>query len=188
VTNGVLFAPAGDSALDHLSGLQAVVPELEGLAETWAAFQSAAVLAIQGALDRGEWDVADAQIKALAQAPGAAAAAPLAAELTARRLQETYLTTPAQASALTLLSAPPAVYPTGARERGIQGWVDLEFIVDRDGRPRNLLVMQGSPVGRFDAAALDAVRQYRYAPFEQDGRVYERLVQVRVRFQMQQAQ
>jgi len=189
VTNGALFAPAGDSALEHLSGLQAVVPDLEGLAETWATFQSAAVLAIQGALERGELDVADAQIKGLAQAPGAAAAAaPLAAELTVRRLQETYLTTPAQASAMTLLSAAPAVYPADALERGVEGWVDLEFIVDRDGRPRNLLVMQASPVGRFDAAALDAVRQYRYAPFEKDRRVYERLVRVRVRFQMQQVE
>jgi len=80
------------------------------------------------------------------------------------------------------------VYPAGALERGVEGWVDLEFIVDRDGRPRNLLVMQASPVGRFDAAALDAVRQYRYAPFEKDRRVYERLVRVRVRFQMQQVE
>jgi protein TonB len=189
VQSGALFAPAGDSALDHLLGLQAVAPGLAGLAETWEAFRPAAVLAVQGAIDRGEWAAADTQLAALARAPGGpAAAAPLQAELAARRLQATYLTTPAPASVLRLVSAAPAVYPPDALEREVQGWVDLEFVADRDGRPRNLVVLQASPPGRFDAAALDAVEQYRYAPFEQEGRVYERLVRLRVRFQVQQVQ
>ena len=50
--------------------------------------------------------------------------------------------------------------------RGIEGWVELEYVVDRTGRPRNLVVVQASPTGRFDAAALAAVAQYRYVPFE----------------------
>ena len=69
--------------------------------------------------------------------------------------------------------------------RGIEGWVDLEFVVDRNGQPRNLAVVQASPPGRFDAAALAAVAQYRYVPFERDGRVYERRLRLRVRFQVQ---
>jgi TonB family protein len=187
--NGALFAPAGDSALDHLSGLQTVAPDLAGLAEAWQAFQEAAVLSIRGAIERAEWAAAETQLAGLARAPGGAAAgAPLADELAAGRLQETYLTTAAPTGALTLLSSAPAVYPADALQRGVQGWVDLEFIVDREGVPRNLFVMRASPAGRFDAAALEAVRQYRYAPFEQDGRVYERLARVRVRFQLQQRQ
>jgi TonB family protein len=189
VQSGALFAPAGDSALDHLLGLEAVAPGFAGLAETWEAFRPAAVAHVQAAIDRGEWAAADTQLALLARAPdGPAAAAPLQAELAARRLQQSYLATPAPASVLTLVSAAPAVYPPLALERQIQGWVDLEFVVDRDGRPRNLLVREASPPGRFDAAALAAVEQYRYAPFEQDGRVYERLIRLRVRFQLQQVQ
>jgi protein TonB len=166
--------------------LQAEAPEFEGLAEAWATFRPAAVLAIEGAIARGEWATVETQLAGLAKAPGGeAAAAPLAAELAAGRLQESYLATPAQASVLTLLSATPAVYPEDALQRGVQGWVDLEFIADREGRPRNLIVTGASPAGRFDEAALEAVAQYRYAPFEQDGRVYERRIRMRVRFQVQ---
>jgi protein TonB len=186
VQSGALFAPSGDSALDHLLGLQAAVPELEGLAEAWATFQPAAVLAIEGAIERGEWSVADTQLQGLEQAPGGeAAAAPLATELAARRLQQSFLATAAQVSVLTLQSAVPVVYPPDALEREIQGWVDLEFVVDRNGRTRDLVVTQSSPPGRFDGAAVDAVAQYRYVPFERDGRVYERRIKMRVRFQLQ---
>ena len=95
------------------------------------------------------------------------------------------MATAAQASELTLRSAAPAVYPPEALQREIEGWVDLEYVVDRSGQPRNLVVVQASPPGLFDAAALAAVAQYRYAPFERDGRLYERRLRLRVRFQLQ---
>jgi protein TonB len=82
----------------------------------------------------------------------------------------------------------PAIYPPDAIERAIGGWVDLEYVVDRTGQPRNLVVVQASPSGRFDAAALAAVEQYRYVPFERDGRVYERRLRLRLRFQVQDVQ
>ncbi len=185
VQSGALFAPLNDSALDYLSRLQADAPELAGLAEAWEAFRQASVVAIQNTIESGEWPLADAQLAGLTPAPGgAAAAAPLAAELAARRLQQTYLAEASPASELDLRSSVPVVYPSQAIARGIEGWVDLEFVVDRNGQPRNLAVVQASPPGRFDAAALAAVAQYRYAPFERDNRVYERLLRLRVRFQM----
>jgi protein TonB len=82
-------------------------------------------------------------------------------------------------------SSAAAVYPAGLLQRAVSGWVDLEFVVDRNGRPRDLIVTQASPAGRFDAAAVEAVQQYRYVPFEFDGRVYERRLKLRVRFQVQ---
>jgi len=186
VQSGALFAPAGDSALDYLSGLQAEAPRLEGLPETWEAFRQAGVRAIQNTLEQRNWAAAETQLAALSQAPGGeAAATPLAAELAAGRLQETYLATAAPASELFLRSAAPVVYPPEALARQVEGWVDLEFILDREGQPRDLVVTRASPPGRFDAAALAAVEQYRYEPFEFDGRVYERRIRLRVRFQLQ---
>jgi TonB family protein len=82
-------------------------------------------------------------------------------------------------------SVVPVVYPAEALERGIEGWVELELVVDRAGQPRDVVVTEASPAGRFDAAALDAVRQYRYVPFERDGRIYERRVRLRVRFELE---
>ena len=69
---------------------------------------------------------------------------------------------------------PPSIRRTPSR--GNEGWVDLEYVVDRSGQPRDLVVLRASPPGRFDAAALAAVAQYRYAPFERDGRMYERRI------------
>jgi TonB family protein len=186
VQSGALFAPAGDNALGYLTSLQTDAPQLAGLAEAWEALRQAGVLAIQSAIARGDWATADAQLAGLSQAlGGATAAAPLAVELAEGRLQELYLATAAPASELTLRSAAPAVYPPGPLERGSEGWVDLEFVVDRTGQPRNLVVLRASPPGQFDAAALAAVGQYRYEPFERDGRVYERRIGLRVRFQLQ---
>ena len=186
VQSNALFAPAGDSALDYLTRLQADAPEFAGLAEQWEAFRQAAVLAIESSIGSGDWASADKQLAGLEQAPGGAIAAqPLAAELAARRLQETYLATAAQASAMTLQTSARPVYPPELLSRGVRGWVDLEFVVDRTGRTRDIVVKQGSPPGQFDEAAVEAVRQYVYVPFQRDGRVYERRLKFRMRFQVQ---
>ncbi|HEX7237658.1 MAG TPA: energy transducer TonB [Gammaproteobacteria bacterium] len=186
VQSGALFEPANASALYYLTGLQTDAPEFAGLGEEWEAFRQAAVLAIESSIEKSEWQSADAQLAALAQAPGGAIAAqPLAAELAARRLQQTYLATAAQASVMTLQTSARPVYPPELLSRGVEGWVDLEFVVDRTGTPRDIVVKQGSPPARFDEAAVAAVQQYRYVPFERDGRVYERRLKLRMRFQVQ---
>jgi len=77
-----------------------------------------------------------------------------------------------------------AVYPSDAQFRQIEGWVDVEYVVDRGGLTRDLKVRQSSPPERFDQSALAAVRKYRYEPFTRDGQVYERRVYVRLRFSL----
>jgi protein TonB len=186
VRSGALFVPASDSAFNYLAGLQADAPALAGLAEEWDAFRQAAVVSIESSIGRGDWGTADSQLERLAQAPaGAIAAQPLAAELAARRLQETYLATAAPASVMLVQSSAPAVYPPDLLQRSVEGWVELELVVDRNGLPRDVVAKQASPAGRFEEAAVAAVRQYRFVPFEQDGRVYERRLAMRVRFQVQ---
>jgi TonB family protein len=186
VRSGALLAPANANALVHLTALQADAPDFAGLAEQWEAFRQAAVLAIESSIANGDWATAEAQLAGLVQAPaGAIAAQPLAAELAARRLQETYLATAAQASVMTLQSSVRAVYPPELLARAVEGWVDLEYVVDRNGATRDVVVTQASPPNRFDEAAVEAVRQYRYVPFERDGRTYERRLKMRMRFQLQ---
>jgi TonB family protein len=186
VQAGALFAPASDSALTHLVRLQAEAPALVGLAEAWEALREAGLVALGGAIERRDWANADSLLAGLAQVPGGeVAAAPFAAELAAGRMQETYLAAAAPAGELRLRSSVPPLYPPDALARGIEGWVELEYVVDRTGQTRDLAVVQSSPQGRFDAAALAAVQQYRYVPFERDGRVYERRLRLRMRFEVQ---
>ena len=57
--------------------------------------------------------------------------------------------------------APPD-YPRGALSRGIEGFVLLEFVVDAKGNVVAPHVVEGSPPGVFDAAALAAVTRWKY--------------------------
>jgi protein TonB len=54
------------------------------------------------------------------------------------------------------------IYPPLARQAHIQGPVQLTAVVGKDGRIRELRVVNGNPL--LAPAAMDAVRQWRYAP------------------------
>jgi protein TonB len=76
-------------------------------------------------------------------------------------------------------------YPTTALREGIEGWVDVEFVIGEDGGPREIIAVAAEPLGRFEEAALAAVANYRYRPFELDGRIYERRLRLRLRFTLE---
>jgi TonB family protein len=153
------------------------------LAGAWSEFRVTARGVIEAAAASGDLPTVEAGLAALREAPGGAAIAEqLIKEFAARRLQERYLAEVVPASQLRLLVAPEAAYPQEAIDANLEGWVDLEFIVDPTGKPRDGVVIDARPRGRFDATALAAVAAYRYAPFELDGRIYERRVRLRLRF------
>jgi len=183
VRQGVLFAPPGDHALAMLLRIQSDAPETEGLAAAWSEFRVAARGATDAAALIADLPTVEAGLAALREAPdGAAIAEQLVSEFAARRVQERYLAQAIPASQLQLLAAPEASYPQDAIDANLEGWVELEFIVDPTGKPRDGVVVDARPRGRFDNAALAAVNAYRYVPFEFDGRIYERRVRLRLRF------
>jgi protein TonB len=61
-------------------------------------------------------------------------------------------------------------YPEGAKARGVEGWVEVEYTVTAEGTVDDVRVVDASPAGVFDAAALAAVRTWRYRPLREDGR------------------
>ena len=56
------------------------------------------------------------------------------------------------------------VYPRRAQTRGIEGYVLLEFIVTKTGAVANPVVLESSPPGIFDRAALNAALKFKYKP------------------------
>jgi TonB family protein len=58
-------------------------------------------------------------------------------------------------------------YPDVALTRGLEGHVTVGFDVDAEGTVEDATVTDSEPAGVFDAAALAAVRRWRYAPDEQ---------------------
>lgn len=56
------------------------------------------------------------------------------------------------------------VYPRRAQTRGIEGYVLLEFIVTKTGAVENPVVIEASPPGIFDRAAINAALKFKYKP------------------------
>jgi TonB family protein len=65
-----------------------------------------------------------------------------------------------------LVSVPPR-YPADAIEAKVEGEVVLDVVVDANGVPTDVQVSKGVPM--LDAAAIEAVRQWRYEPTLMNG-------------------
>lgn len=77
------------------------------------------------------------------------------------------------------------VYPLAARARGLQGRVVLQAVVGRDGHVEEAITVLQS-AAMFDAAAVAALRQWRFEPGrDRDGKPVRVLIEVPIRFQLQ---
>jgi periplasmic protein TonB len=76
-------------------------------------------------------------------------------------------------------------YPLRASERGIEGWVEVEFTISKLGTVKDPRVFNSHPSSIFDRAALKAIRKWKYNPKIEDGEPIERPgVKVRLRFDL----
>ena len=65
---------------------------------------------------------------------------------------------------LQFLGGADLVYPPRAKAAGVEGRVLVRYDVDAEGRVRNAVVETAEPAGVFEAAALAAVRSWRFKP------------------------
>jgi protein TonB len=79
-----------------------------------------------------------------------------------------------------LLTRVEPVYPPIAKSAGIQGPVELEAVIGRDGRIENLQVLSGHPM--LVRAAADAVLRWRYRPYVLNGEAVEVETRITVNF------
>jgi TonB family protein len=86
------------------------------------------------------------------------------------------------AGSLQLARYVPPTFPTTARERGASGWVDVQFVVQPDGSVADVIITGAEPVGLFEEAAVNAVRQWRYQPVERDGHAVDQRARLRMKF------
>lgn len=81
-----------------------------------------------------------------------------------------------------VLHKPPPIYPQEAAEQYVSGKVQLEAIIDIDGRVRNVKLISGHPL--LAPAAMDAVSQWRYRPTRLNGNVVEVVTTIEVNFNL----
>ena len=67
-----------------------------------------------------------------------------------------------KAPSLSLLEQTPAKYPQAALEQGIEGYVDLSFDVNDQGKATNIRVVEASNNGLFNKDAIEAVKKWTF--------------------------
>jgi TonB family protein len=72
------------------------------------------------------------------------------------------------------------IYPPEARQDRIQGTIELRLIIGEDGLVQFIHVIQGPPI--LVSAAFDAVRQWQFKPYVENGKAVPVLTTVTVNF------
>lgn len=184
--DGRLVAPASDSAAFYLASVRAENPMHPELQAPWNELSVTLAANVRESLAASNWPAAVDWLAGLEQmGADAELLAALNVEMSVARRQAEYLATTVPADELKLIEFRAPAYPDAARRKELEGWVDVEFIVGRDGRTREVTVLAAEPPGTFDRAATNAVSRARYEPFEEDGVSYDRRVWQRLRFTLQ---
>lgn len=77
-------------------------------------------------------------------------------------------------------------YPNRAANRGVEGWVLVQFTITPAGTVKDAKVVDASPKGYFEEAALKAIARWRYNPKVEGGVAVERRgIQVVLDFQIE---
>lgn len=88
-------------------------------------------------------------------------------------------------TSLNRLTMVPAEYPRRAEERGVTGWVEIEFTVLPDGNTSGISVAGSEPKRIFDASAIKAVEQWTFEPREFRGQLIAQRSVARLVFKLQ---
>ncbi|HXF67131.1 MAG TPA: energy transducer TonB, partial [Burkholderiales bacterium] len=83
------------------------------------------------------------------------------------------------------LRNPPPRYPLAARRAGEQGTVLLRVLVARDGQPARVELERSSGSRHLDAAALEAVKAWRFIPARRGTEPLESWVLVPIVFRLE---
>jgi len=183
--HGALLEPASDSAHFYLTQLAQQAPEDPLTQRARSAYGARLLDEARGALREQDFPATRRWLsEARAASADAAALATIEAALTTAQKDaqgESYI----NAAALTRTRYVAPQFPELARTRGIDGWVDLQFVIGTDGAVSDVAVVGAQPAGIFEPAALDAVRHWRYEPVMQDGHALRQHARVRLRFTVQ---
>ena len=169
IADGRLLEPAGDSAVFHLEALRALDPAAQIVASNERALSAKLVEQARFALAEQRLDDARAH---------AAAARRLAVDTEGvAALERDIANAGASASATGVRPTPRLVrtryvapeYPPTAFKQGLAGSVRLRLSVNAEGQVSEAMVVQATPAGIFDTAAVNAARKWRFKPIGPKG-------------------
>ncbi|SFE18941.1 protein TonB [Nitrosomonas sp. Nm166] len=75
-------------------------------------------------------------------------------------------------------------YPPTAKKNGIKGYVVLSVLVEKDGSVNQVQVLESSPSGMFDSAALQGIRAWHFEPAKYKGDTVRVWAKQKIRFDL----
>ena len=78
----------------------------------------------------------------------------------------------------------PPEYPLRARRQGIEGWVAVKFLVNRDGRVASVSILESNPAGVFDQSVLRCIRAWHFKAGTISGVPVNTWVETTVKFKL----
>jgi bla regulator protein BlaR1 len=75
-------------------------------------------------------------------------------------------------------------YPFEAAQQGIKGKVLVQFVLTEEGIAKEPIVVESSPEGIFDEAALEAVKQYKFNPGTIGGETVDCIIKMPIVFEL----
>ena len=181
VREGRLTDPSQDSAAYYVTQLQSADPDNAALAAVSRDLAGKLLERARAAAQAGksaDQDLAQAR-RFGADARDVQAVQQLAAGKAGANVDPATL-----AASLKAVKTVPPEYPQSALAKGVSGSVMLSFTVDAKGNTSDVQVLQSTPAGVFDRAAVSAVRRWKYAPVMVNGAAVEVPTRTLVRFEL----
>jgi TonB family protein len=183
LAQGKVTEPENDSALFYVNQLRTSDPKNGALPRISSAVQAAILDQVRVALDAAQPAKADA----LLQLAAGLGSSPDMASLTQRLAQMKQATPGMQEvteASLIRVKGIQVDYPSDALRRNLEGWVELAYQVNPDGKVAAVSVVDSSPAGVFDTAAIRALSRVRYKPTMQGGKPVAVRTKVRIAFKL----
>jgi TonB family protein len=183
LSQGKVTEPDNDSALFYVNQLRATDPKNSALPRLSSAVQAQILGQARAAFDAAQPVRAEALLQ-MAAVLGASA------DLTAlnQRLAQAKLASagPQEVSEgdLTKVRGIELDYPSAALAKGVEGWVNVSYMVTAEGKVTGVKVLESSPAGVFEAAAMRAVSRVRYKPPLQGGKPVAVTTKLRIAFRL----
>ncbi len=194
IQSGRLSDPANDSAAYYLNQLQGVDANNSNIAplshdlagKLIERARSSAQTgkgggAVDGDLTLAKRFGADPKDVAAVQSILTAPKTPAAA---ARSAQAAGVNTASLAAGLKRARYQAPEFPQKALSQRVSGSVTVEYIVDTNGETRDVRVVEATPPGVFDRAAVAAVKRWKYEPVLANGAPVEIPVRTSIRFEL----
>lgn len=83
------------------------------------------------------------------------------------------------------LAQVPPVYPLRAKRREIEGWVDVKFLVTKQGTVDRVEILNADPENVFEQSVIRCVSSWRFKPGTVEGIPVKTWVQTRIRFKLE---